>query len=389
MKIQSILPVLLIMLLAAGCGGTQVDTIRVGGIFDLTGPTSDVSIQYADGVRDYVQYINEQGGINGRPVELIAEDYAYEIPRAQSLYDRLVRTDRVLVILGWGTGDTEALREQVAKDQVPFMSASYAESLTVVQDAPYNFLVGVTYSDQMRIALRYIDETWTDTSRRPRVAFIYNDSPFGTSPLEAGRQYAAARGITVVSELVVPLTAQDASAQMQELAQTDADYAIIQETAGATATILRDAQRLELRTRFIGLNWAADEKVVALAGQAAEGFLGTIPFVFLAEKTTGTDEILAYAAKVGKDPATLTNRYVAGWATTQVMLEGVRRAGDDLTGPAIRRSLESLADYDPQGLAAPIAFGATSHKGARALRIYQVQDGVWVPVTGYIEAVAP
>lgn len=53
------------------------------------------------------------------------------------------------------------------------MSASYSEELTIIETAPYNFLIGVTYSDQMRVALRYILDSWTDTPRLPRVAFIY------------------------------------------------------------------------------------------------------------------------------------------------------------------------------------------------------------------------
>ena len=144
MNARKLCGIILVLLLSlAGCGG-QVETIRIGGIFDLTGPTSDVGVPYADGVRDYIDYVNAQGGINGRPVELIYEDYAYEVPRSLDLYERLVEEENVLAILGWGTGDTEALREHIARDQIPLMSASYAESLTIIKEAPYNFLIGVT-----------------------------------------------------------------------------------------------------------------------------------------------------------------------------------------------------------------------------------------------------
>lgn len=92
-----------------GCVSRGPDDIRVGAIFDLTGATSEVGIPYADGVRHYVQYVNGRGGINGRQISLIDEDYGYNIERAKAIYTRLVEEENTLVIMGWGTGDTEYL----------------------------------------------------------------------------------------------------------------------------------------------------------------------------------------------------------------------------------------------------------------------------------------
>lgn len=375
-----------LMLSLGGCGPRTPDVIRVGAIFDLTGATSEVGIPYADGVRDYVQYINERGGINGRQIELIDEDYGYNIERAEALYTRLVEEEKVLVIMGWGTGDTEALRPRIAADHIPFMSASYSEDLTIMETAPYNFLIGVTYSDQMRIALQYIVDNWTDTSRRPRVAFLYNDTRFGLSPIQDGRDYAAAHGTELVDEQLVSLSALDATEQLQAMAAKNPDYAIVQETTNAGSVILLGAQELELPTQFMLLNWAADEKLIALAGEAAEGALGTVPFALITEDAPGLAEIRSFSQAQGVVAATRNIRYVQGWVTMQVMAEGIRRAGDDLTGEGIRRGLESLTDLDTGGITAPITFSPTSHKGAKALRIYQVQGGRWVPITDYIEA---
>ena len=109
------------------CRPRTPDVIRVGGIFDLTGATSEIGIPYADGIRDCVQYINEQGGINGRQIELVDEDYGYNIERAKTVYTRLVEEEKVLVIMSWGTGDTDAMRPLIAADRIPLMSASYSE----------------------------------------------------------------------------------------------------------------------------------------------------------------------------------------------------------------------------------------------------------------------
>jgi len=368
-----------------GCAPRPPDVIRVGAIFDLTGATRDVGIPYAEGVRDCVTYINRQGGINGRPIELIDQDYGYNIERAQEIYTRLVE-EQVLVIMGWGTGDTEALRPLIARDEIPFMSASYSEDLTKVETAPYNFLIGVTYSDQMRIALQYILDHWTISSRPPRVAFIYNDTPFGRSPLQSGRDFAAAHGIQIVDEQIVSLSVIDATAEMQAMARANPDYAIIQETAAAASVIAMAVDELDLPVQLIMLNWAADEKLIALAGPSAEGVLATVPIAFPYEQVPGVEEIRRFNEQNGIDWSRRSSRYVQGWVTMQVMAEGIRRAGDNLTGPGIRAGLESIENLDTGGITAPITFSATSHKGAQALRIYQVRNGVWVPITDYIEA---
>ncbi len=373
-------------LFLAGCEKKAPGPIRVGALFDLTGSTSEISIPYAEGVRDYVRYLNERGGINGRQIQLVERDYGYIIERAESVYGQLVNEEKVVAIMGWGTGDTEALRPRIAEDRIPFMSASYSESLTNPKEAPYNFLIGVTYSDQMRIALRYILDGWKDPSRRPRVAFIYNDTGFGRSPIQAGRDYAKAHGIDLVDEQIVSLAAVDVTFAMRAMSDKNPDYAIVQETTASGSVILLGAQKLKLPTRFIMLNWTADEKLISLAGPAAEGVLGTVPFTFIHEDVPGLAEIRGYIRAKGLDPSAMNIRYVQGWVTMKVMAEGVRRAGGSPTGEGIRKGLESLAAFDTGGLTVPITFTSGSHKGAAALRISQVKDGQWKPVTDYIQA---
>ena len=99
--------VVLSVLLLSGVGFAQ-QTIKIGGIFDLTGGTGDVGAPYAVGAKDYINYVNKQGGVNGKKIELIDTDYAYKIPQAVSAYKDQV-SKGVIAILGWGTGDTEAI----------------------------------------------------------------------------------------------------------------------------------------------------------------------------------------------------------------------------------------------------------------------------------------
>ncbi len=80
-------------------------TIKVGGIMDTTGATSDVGKDYALGMGEAWKYINEHGGVNGKKIKYTWFDYGYRIPEAITKYKLLKRLG-VLVIMGWGTGDT-------------------------------------------------------------------------------------------------------------------------------------------------------------------------------------------------------------------------------------------------------------------------------------------
>lgn len=152
--------------------------INIGGIFDLSGPTGEVGKGYAEGIIDYIKYLNEEkGGINGRKINLIWKDYEYKISEAYSWYDKL-KENKVIAIIGWGTGDTEALAPKITDDKIPYISASYSEKLANGGMYPYNFIGSVSYSDQARIALKYI----SNNDREATVAFIYNDTGFGRSP---------------------------------------------------------------------------------------------------------------------------------------------------------------------------------------------------------------
>src|SRR5437763_16385293 len=107
---HSIRTTLLLLCLAATAHAQQPaggGDIKVGGIFDLTGITSDVGKSFAQGVRDGVQWTNENGGINGKKIRLIDVDYGYKIPEAVAADKRLVGDEPVMMINGGGKGAPE------------------------------------------------------------------------------------------------------------------------------------------------------------------------------------------------------------------------------------------------------------------------------------------
>lgn len=362
----------------------STEPIKVGAIFDLSGPTAGPGEPYSEGMKAYIAWKNENSGLEGRPIELISGDYAYQVPNAEQLYSQFVNQDDVVIFQGWGTGDTEALRGKIAEDKIPFASASYSINLAR-EEAPYNFLVGTSYSDQMVIALQWIKE-----QGGTKVALLHHDSPFGQSPLADGEAFAKANGLELKA-VAMPGGATDLTPELTQVNEFGAEYVIIQNVASPAALALRNAKDLGMKAQFVCLNWCADEILVELAGDAAEGVIGAFPFTPPSIDVPGDDNVRKYAeANSDRSLEEWGLHYAQGWWTMAIMLEGgvapVLKEGKELTGENIKAALESLKDFDTGGISAPISFSPDDHRGNKALRLFQVKEGQWNPISDYIES---
>jgi branched-chain amino acid transport system substrate-binding protein len=357
--------------------------IKVGGIFDLTGITSDVGKPFAQGVRDYVEFTNAAGGVNGKKIKLAEVDYGYKIPEAVAAYKRLVNDEKVVLISGWGTGDTEALKDQVNKDQIPYISGSFSAHLTDPTKTPYNFFAAPSYSDQLRAWLLWVKEDWKG-SGNPKVSFIYGDNPYGRSPIAAGKAFAAENGIDVASEEVVPGSFQDATSQLLNMQKAGANYAYINVTTTGASIILKDAQKLGLKVKFGSNPYGFSEKLPEVARGAAEGVTGVMPHVPYGTDVPGMKAILEF--NKGKTPKTsLDALYVRGWTTALVWTEALKRAdkAGELNGPGIKKAFETMSNFSVGGLAPDLTYTATDRRPATRTPIYQVKDGKLVKVKEY------
>ncbi len=238
----------------------------------------------------------------------------------------------------------------------------------------------------MKIALKYIRDNWKDPSRNPRVAFIYNDKEYGRSPIPDGRAYAKKIGIDLVGEEVVFLDDQEVREQVLRLRDKKPDFIISNNTSWPTYVVLRDARILGMSAKFIGLIWSTDDKLITLAGKDAEGFIGSAPFVAMDPALPGVREILDFNRRRNVPSDSVRFLYAHGWTAARVMLEGARRAGEDLSGENIKKRIEEIRDFDTGGITAPYSFSGGGHVGLRKLKLCRVVAGKWRPITDFIGA---
>ena len=356
--------------------------IKIGVIADLTGATGDVGTPYNKGMLGYVDWINGEGGIEGREIDAMSKDYAYDVPTAERLYKEYINAGAV-AIQGWGTGDSEALMNKVSADELPFMSASYAEVLTEPAEAPYNFVVAPTYSDQMRVALNWIAE---DAGGDAQVAMFHNDSPFGLAPLEDGQSWISEKGLDLTMK-PYPMPAGSANyvGLLSQAKKQGARYIVIQNVSSPAAQVAKDIEAQGLDMKIVCLNWCADEQFIDTAGSAAEGHILVQPFAPITADLPGHEPIQDYLEGKGSSLEEEGLHYAQGWYTMHVMAEGIRSAlenGDELTGVAIKEALETMGVIDTGGVVGggEVEFSADSHRGSTGSGVYVAEGGEMKPL---------
>ncbi|QIK76001.1 ABC transporter substrate-binding protein [Nocardioides piscis] len=368
---------------APGGGGDDAadedGPIKVGIIADLTGATGDVGTPYAAGEEAYVDWLNDNGGIDGREIDATVTDYAYDVPTAERVYKEYVN-DGVVAVMGWGTGDSEALKSRVSADELPFMSASYAEPLTDPEEAPYNFVVAPTYSDQARVGLNWIAED----GKSSEVALFHNDSPFGLAPVADAQEWAADLDLNV-EPYPMPAGSTNYTGLLSQAKKQGAKYIMIQNVSSPAALVAKDIKAQGLDMQIVCLNWCADELFIDTAGaEAAEGHVLVQPFAPVSAEQPGHEDVNAYLEENGSSLEKEGLHFAQGWYTMHAMAEGIRAAVEegDLSGAGIKEALETMGAIDTGGVvgAGEIEFSADSHRGSTGTGIYKVEGGEMAPV---------
>jgi branched-chain amino acid transport system substrate-binding protein len=352
------------------------ETIKVGGLFDLTGVTGEIGKPFLEGVKDGVAWFNQNGGANGKQIDLIAVDYAYKIPQAQAAYKKFVEQDKVIMVEGWGSGDTEALKDQVTKDKVPYFSAGFTAHMNDPAKAPYNFFLGASYSDQVRAFLTFVKKDWKDKSRKPKIAFVYPNHGFGKSPIEAGKAFAKEMGFDVVEDEIIPASFQDVTSQMLNLQKKAPDYAFIQTTVQWAAGVLKDAKKLGLKTKFCVNNYGMNEQLPELAKDAAEGVYGLVTNPPFGENVKGMKKLVDWHKKNHPNDTHNIN-YVRGWSYALTWAEAIKIADKkkELSGEGVKKALETMKNFDLGGLVQPTTYSADDHRSSTKSVLYIVKKG--------------
>ena len=203
--------------------------------------------------------------------------------------------------------------------------------------------------------------------------------------MAAGKEFAKENGIEWVYEGVLPGSFQDATSQLLTMQKAGADYAYMNVTTTSESIILKDAQKLGLKTKFGANPYGFSEALALVAKNNAEGVTGVLPHPPYGSKVPGMQKILDF--NKGKDISSPPRDavYVRGWASTLVITEGLKRAdkAGQLNGEGIKKALETLHNFDMGGLSCNVTYTATDHRACTTTPIYEIKNGTLVKVKDY------
>ena len=361
MKSKLFIILLAMFILAGFYSGAGAADVKVGALNDMTGATSDVGKDYALGIAEAIRYANDNGGVNGKMIKLYQFDYGYRVPEALTKYKLFKRLNAVAV-LGWGTGDTEALSPTVTKEKMPYVSASYSAHLTDPKKTPYNLFASTDYSSNARAALTvWFDKNWPKHQdygkRKPRFQCSYMfASPYSSAPIKAVKDQATLLGFDIGADQDVSLFAIDTKSQILAMKDFKPDVVWHGNTTMSVASTIRDAYALGLGADHIVNNWAMDENLPLMPA------------------------VVEYGKKYNPGVPTekRTVRTIQGWSNALALWEAMKRAdkAGGLSGENIlKNGFETMKGYDLGLGGAKLTYTDTDHRISGTVPIYVVKDG--------------
>jgi branched-chain amino acid transport system substrate-binding protein len=218
-----------------------------------------------------------------------------------------------------------------------------------------------------------------------KIALVYSDTEFGRDPIEPGSKLAQELGLNVVEKIVTPPTSVDVSTEVLKLRRANPDYTIFHGYVLAPIPeFITQAKQMNLRSQFMGTFWSMDNSMVQRMGDAADGFMGVMPYRYYYEKDANApmlDKIRQMR------PEYQSNAYMQGFVTAMLMTEAVKRtleAGKELNGSNLKASLNTIKDFDTGGIfGIPISVPGNSVPVGRIYR-FDAKTKQMVPASDWI-----
>jgi branched-chain amino acid transport system substrate-binding protein len=384
----AMLAVVLVATLAmavAGCGGDEGDTgdggsqepIKIGAILSLTGTYAGLGEPEKNLIELEVEKINDAGGVNGRPIEVIIEDDATDEAQAVAAASRLIEQENVVAIIGaTGTGQTMAVRGEVQRAGIPQVSMAGG---TVITD-PVDALVFATpWSNTIVVpfTLEYMKGQGIT-----KVGLITDSGGFGKDGQAVLQAEAPKAGVEIVADETFNPGDTDMTAQLTKIKSSDAQV-IVMWTAGKEAAIIaKNAQDLGIDLPIYGSHGIARREFIDGAGEAANGVRFAAGKILVPEAygegteayTVATDFIDEYTQAYGEAPNTFAGH---AYDALYLVVEAAKRIDGDVTPEALRDEIENTGGF--VGIGGTFTISPDDHNGMTQddLTMYEISDGDW------------
>lgn len=255
----------------AAAPSVQAQTVKLAVIQELSGTGATAGTNAKNGIELAVKEINAAGGILGRKLETLVNDTQSNPGVAKGLATKAVDDDVFAVLGPTFSGSVLVSMAETRRAEVPNFTGGEASSITQ-QGNPYIFRTSFTQASSMPKVTRYI----ATTLKAKTVAVMFVNNDFGKGGRDAFVKSAEANGLKVVADISTESGQVDFAAPVLRAKQSNADVLFAYTNEEESARALRELRKQGWSKPVIGETTLTGQKVIDLAGEAANGAIAHV-----------------------------------------------------------------------------------------------------------------
>lgn len=354
--------------------GVSDDTVTVGTHQPLTGPAAAGYSSISAATSAYFDYVNANGGVNGRTIEYIVKDDGYNPANTQTVVRELVQQDDVFAILnGLGTPTHSSVLDFLNQNEVPDLFVSSGSTAwNDPEEYPYTFGFNADYLVEGSALAQYA----TEEHAGEKVCLLGQDDDYGETLREGAEIVLGADGLAAYE--TYETSNQDVTAQIGALQAAECEVVMLATVNGFSALAIGTAAQMGFMPTWMASSAGGDYPTLVgflgedVAPQLLQGFVSVnyMPFSPGGEWV----ELFTEINEEYNDGAPFDGNTVFGMGVGYAFTEALAKAGDDPTREALIEVLES-GELVGNGIV-PLAYAPEDHAGYDAAGITVVDEGV-------------
>lgn len=356
--------------------GVSPKEIVIGSCAALEGPSSFLGRETVTGAETYFEAINEEGGVNGRKLRLVSFDDSYDPGKTKECWDKLIA--QKVFAMGFFVGTPTAVKylPMAESAQIPLVGLFTGAQTLYTPLRKWVVNVRASYADE---AQEQVDGLMK-TLHMKRIGVIYPDDAFGNTVLEAVDTAMKGSGATPVATASYVRQTNAVSEAIDKVRAANPEAVILVGPSNTVAPLLMKSHEKGWKPLFVTVSFVGTDDLIQAAGADAEGMVITqvVPPYFLTDYKT----VAMYRRSLAKYKPSAKPNFVSleGFVDAMVLVEGLKRAGKDLTREGLIRGLESIHQMDlGLGPELKLDYSAKDHQGFSHVIPTVVRGGRAVP----------
>lgn len=346
MKAKLCLLMVLVMftMIFAGCSGTGSNTIKVGGMYEVTGGQATFGTSAVNGAKLAIKEINAKGGLLGKQVELVVGDNKSEPSEAANITTKLITQDKVVAVMGSTTSSTTIAATNVAmSNKIPLISAAATNPKVTVDDngTVKDYIFRACFIDpfQGTVAANFALNT---LKAKTAVIYVDNSSDYSKGLSKFFRESFTKGGGQIVAEEAYLQKDQDFKVILTKIQSLKPDIIYVPGYYEEVGKIVKQARELGITAAILGGDGWDSPKLVEIAGPEALNNTFITNHYSPEDKSPAVSEFVTkYKAEYGQVPDAMA---ALGYDTMMLLAEAITKA-NSVEPAKIKDALAAIKDF--------------------------------------------